>query len=351
MSWLLLGLPIASDKGYYQTLISKKGLMKKLLLGTSGKHSLEEVSAPALVMSSGANAKFAWEEFIYGEISNAHTRRAYGKAVSDLLKDADLAGLPLAGISPKFIRMYFDKMPGSIPTKKLRLSAVRRFFDIAVTRHAVPLNPALSVRGERYQVAEGKTPEITPAQAARLLKSCNDSTLIGLRDKTIIAVFIYTAARVGAISALTVNDFSSTSGSLYTLKFKEKGGKNREIPVRHDLEDLMKCYLEKSGLIAKSSPLFPSAIGKTGAFSTSPMHPNDVRRMLKRRLKKAGLSSDFSPHSFRVCTLTDLLSQEVPREDVQYLAGHADARTTALYDRRNKKITRNIVERISVKLS
>ena len=76
------------------------------------------------------------------------------------------------------------------------------------------------------------------------------------------------------------------------------------------------------------------------------MKPDDVRRMLKRRLKEAGLSSQFSPHSFRVCTLTDLLKQEIPREDVQYLAGHADA----LYDRRGKKVTRNIVERISVKL-
>jgi integrase/recombinase XerD len=72
--------------------------------------------------------------------------------------------------------------------------------------------------------------------------------------------------------------------------------------------------------------------------------------MLKRRLKEAGLPTVFSPHSFRVCTLTDLLKQDVPREDVLYLAGHADARTTNLYDRRNKRITRNIVERISVKI-
>ena len=309
-----------------------------------------EIAVPVLVFEGGSNAKFAWEEFIYGEISNAHTRRAYAKAVSDLLQDADAAGLSLAQISPKFIRNHFDKMRGSVPTKKLRLSAVKRFFDIAVTRHAVPLNPALSVRGEKHSAVEGKTPEITPSQAAKLLKSCDESTLIGLRDKTIIAVFIYTAARVGAVSKIIFGDFSTT-GTLYALKFKEKGGKNREIPVRHDLEVLIKRYIEKSRLSNKNFHLFPSAIGKTGTLSDSPMHPNDLRRMLKRQLKKAGLSSEFSPHSFRVCTLTDLLKQEVPREDVQYLAGHADARTTALYDRRSKKVTRNIVERISVKLT
>ncbi len=52
--------------------------------------------------------------------------------------------------------------------------------------------------------------------------------------------------------------------------------------------------------------------------------------------------------SFRVTTITDLLEQGVPLEDVQRLAGHADPRTTGLYDRRKRKITRNIVERISV---
>jgi len=310
----------------------------------------DESGVPALVLSGGSNAKFAWEEFIYGAISNPHTRRAYGKAVSDLLKVAEKSGLSLSSISPKFIRTHFEQMSVSVPTKKLRLSAIKRFFDIAVTRHAVALNPALSVRGERHQTIEGKTPEITPAQAAKLLKRCDESSLIGLRDKTIIAILIYTAARVGAVSTLTLSDFATT-GTLYALKFKEKGGKNREIPVRHDLEALIKKYIEKSELVSKGSPLFPSAIGKTGSLSSSAMHPNDLRRMLKRRLKEAGLSSEFSPHSFRVCTLTDLLKQEIPREDVQYLAGHADARTTALYDRRSKKVTRNIVERISVKLT
>jgi hypothetical protein len=46
--------------------------------------------------------------------------------------------------------------------------------------------------------------------------------------------------------------------------------------------------------------------------------------------------------------ITDLLEQRVPLEDVQYLAGHADPRTTRLYDRRQRRVTRNIVERISV---
>jgi integrase/recombinase XerD len=69
---------------------------------------------------------------------------------------------------------------------------------------------------------------------------------------------------------------------------------------------------------------------------------------LKRRLKDAGLPGRLSPHSFRVTTITDLLEQGVPLEDVQRLADHSDPRTTRLYDRRDQKMTRNIVERIAI---
>lgn len=319
----------------------------KELIDSKAVAVIEDIEVPTLVEEAGNNAKFAWDEFLFGSISNAHTRRSYGKAVSDLLKAADDAGLSLVQISPKFIRKYLEQMSVSIPTKKLRLSALKNFFDLAVTRHAVPLNPALSVRGERYSVVEGKTPEITVAQVRKLLRSCDESTLIGLRDKAILSTLIYTAARVGAVVNLTAGDFLN-SGDQWVLKFGEKGGKAREIPVRHDLQQLLQNYIELSGISSKTAPLFLSAKGKTDILSDNGMQDDDVRRMLKRRLKLAKLPTIFSPHSFRVCALTDLLKQEIPREDVQFLAGHADARTTSLYDRRGKKVTRNIVERISV---
>ena len=134
------------------------------------------------------------------------------------------------------------------------------------------------------------------------------------------------------------------------LHFDEKGGKSREIPVRHDLEPMLFEYIDAAGIrdASKAAPLFRTAYRKSGLLTKTSMSGVDVCRMVKRRLKDAGLSVNLSPHSFRVTTITDLLEQGVPLEDVQRLAGHADPRTTRLYDRRDKKITRNIVERISI---
>jgi integrase/recombinase XerD len=99
---------------------------------------------------------------------------------------------------------------------------------------------------------------------------------------------------------------------------------------------------------SKDAPLFRTALRKTGQLTKNSLNGVDVGKMMKRRLRNASLPSRLSPHSFRVTTITDLLEQGAPLEDEQRLAGHADPRTTRLYDRRQKKITRNIVERISI---
>ncbi len=98
----------------------------------------------------------------------------------------------------------------------------------------------------------------------------------------------------------------------------------------------------------KDSPLFRTLVRREKRLTKNVLRAHDICRMVKRRMKDAGLPSHLSPHSFRVGTITDLLEQGVPLEDVQQLAGHADPRTTRLYDRRQRRITRNIVERISI---
>jgi site-specific recombinase XerD len=109
------------------------------------------------------------------------------------------------------------------------------------------------------------------------------------------------------------------------LHFEEKGGESREISVRHDLEHMIFEYLDAAGIrnAPKDDPLFRTALRKTGRLTDRGMHVVDVCRMVKRRLRDAGLAGVLSPHSFRVTTITDLLEQGVPLEDVQRLAGHA----------------------------
>ena len=307
-------------------------------------------SVPAIIEQAGHNARFAFEEFFHAKIRNAHTRRAYRRSVLRFLEWCELRNRQLQQVSPADVGIYLDGLSLSIASKKQVLAGLRHFFDGMVTRHAIALNPALSVRGERYQVVEGKTPEITIKQARKLLASIDTNTVVGLRDKAIISILVYTASRVGAVATLKVNDLYDI-GDQYCLHFIDKGGKSREIPVRHDLQQLLRSYLQSTELKMGDQsyrPLFLTTIRRTGVLSNRPMSAGDMGRMIKRRMKACGLPPRLSPHSFRVAVITNLLSQGLPLEDIQNLAGHADPRTTRLYDRRQKTVTRNIVERISI---
>lgn len=308
-----------------------------------------QVALPTMVDRAGPAGRFAWEEFFFAEHHNPHTQAAYLRAVKTFLAWAEGQGVDLPAITPGMVGLYLVGLGGSVAKRNLHLSALRGFFDRLVNRHVVVLNPAASVKGVKETVVEGKTPEITVEQARKLLASVDTATLIGLRDRAILATLAYTACRAGAVAKLRLGDFQC-DGVQFVLRFREKGGKSREIPVRHDLEGFIRAYLEAAGLAGgpKDSPLYRAGNGRGGVLSERELDSRVVCDLVKRRLRNAGLPTRLSPHSFRVAAITDLLTQGVPLEDVQYLAGHAEPRTTGLYDRRQKKVTRNIVERISI---
>lgn len=310
---------------------------------------LRRKDLPVAIREAGHASGFAYEEFLFGQIRNPNTRRAYQAAINRFLEWLRQQDLPLVKVAPRDVGDYLDSLKLSIPSKKLHRAALNHFFDFQVQRHAVVLNPVSSVRNERYQVAEGKTPEITIKQARRLFGAIEGSTVVGLRDRAAIAVLAYSGSRIGAVARLRRQDLVH-EGDQWVLCFTDKGGKHRKVPVRHDLQRMLFGYLEAAGIteLDGNLPLFRSSKGKKMALSTAGMTDNDLQRMFKRRLRKAGLPPTLSPHSFRVAAITNLLTQGVPLEDVQNLANHADPRTTRLYDRRQRKVTRNIVERIPV---
>ncbi len=261
---------------------------------------------PPIIAHAGGAAKYAWDEFFKGELANPHTRKNYEHAVRRFLIWCLEEKLDILDITPGAVGEYFQELDVAVPTKKLHLAALRKFFDRMVNRHVIVINPAATVRAERYSVVEGKTPEIQRKQVEALLKSIEttrevDSAitadLVGLRDRAILAVLIFTAARVGAVARLTFKSVRH-DGTEYTLRFAEKGGKSREIPVRSDLQKLLLAYIQAAGI--SDGPLFRTAVGKTKTLTGNPMTPIDICRMMKRRLKAAGLPTDFSPHSFRV---------------------------------------------------
>ena len=191
------------------------------------------VERPALIAGAGKPASLRFAEFFTVNIRNKNTRTAYARAAAVFLGWCETrAGLAeLRQVQPVHVAAYIEELQGQLaaPTVKQHLACLRMLFDWLVIGQIIPSNPAHSVRGPRHSVSEGSTRVISSAEATELLKGMNASSVVVLRDRTIIAVMTYTFARVGAVVALAVEDYYPQKKHWW-LKLHEKNGKVNEMP-------------------------------------------------------------------------------------------------------------------------
>jgi integrase/recombinase XerD len=190
-----------------------------------GPRNLADATArrPALFLAEPKAAERFWE-FFTATIRNRNTRRAYYKAVCRFSAWCERRGLhELARVKPMHVAAFIEELgqARSKPTVKQSLAALRMLCDWLVVGHIIDVNPAHAVRGPTHRVKKGKTPVLTAEEARALLDSipvvkvvqCPDGTdaeapcLVGLRDRALIALMVFTFARVGAAAGMKVEDY------------------------------------------------------------------------------------------------------------------------------------------------
>ena len=303
---------------------------------------------PDMVLRAGPQAAERTVEFFTAQIRNPHTRAAYAAAVTRFFTWCDARGLALAEISPIAVATYIDEMQRGYraPTIKQHLAAIRRLFDWLVTGQVMPTNPATSVRGPTHVVRTGKTPVLQPAEARLLLDTIDTSTLRGLRDRALLAVMVYSFARVSAVVGMRVEDYYQ-QGKRWWLRLQEKGGKHHAVPVHHKAEAYLDAYLDAAGIAAeKDAPLWRS-MPRAGGMGARRMSRVDVFRMIKRRVKTVGLG-EANCHTFRATGITAHLLNGGTLERAQAIAAHESPRTTKLYDRTADEVTIEDIEKIGI---
>jgi integrase/recombinase XerD len=302
---------------------------------------------PTPVAHAGERASERFIEFFTANIRNKNTRLAYAGAVYQFFDWCDGRGLGLQDLKPTHIAGYIERQLGARPTVKQQLAAIRMLFDYLVTGGVLPINPAASVRGPKHVVKRGKSPVLTADQARQLLDSIETSSMVGLRDRAMIAVMVYSFARVSAVVTMKVEDYYQ-NGKRWWFRLHEKGGKRHEVPAHLNAEAYMDAYLEAGHLWQeKKGPLFRS-VDRHRELSERPMHRNDVLEMIKRRAKETGLPDSTCCHTFRATGITAYLENGGTIENAQAIAAHESPKTTKLYDRTGDEITLDEVEKIAI---
>lgn len=321
----------------------------------AGTLSLAPDAWPEILIRAGVPAQERFLEFFAATIRNPNTRAAYFRAVCRFFKWADERHLELEEIRPVHVAAYVEMFGNekqedgtkfSKPTIKQHLAAIKMLFDYLVTGQIVPFNPASAVRGPRYSTKRGKTPVLTAAEAKELIDSIDVSTVVGLRDRALIGLMLYSFSRISAVVGMRVGDVFM-QGKRTWVRLDEKGGKCHEVPVHHKAEEYLDAYIEAAGIKnATNTSLWRTTRGRSQQLTAKGMSRVDAYCMIQRRAAKAGMDAAVCNHTFRATGITVFLENGGALETAAQIAAHESTRTTKLYDRRNDKITLEEIERI-----
>ena len=174
-------------------------------------------------------------------------------------------------------------------------------------------------------------------EIGQLFKTCAaDQTAKGARDAAILAVFYGCGLRRGELAGLDFDDFDPEDGSILV---QGKRRKQRNVYLTDGGCRYVEAWLRYRD--DDAGPLF-CPIRQNGEIPMTRMRGESVAYILRRRQEESGTEA-FSPHDLRRSTVTHMLDAGVDMFTVQRLAGHADASTTARYDRRGEAAKRRAV--------
>ena len=183
----------------------------------------------------------------------------------------------------------------------------------------------VDLKKDKVKVAQGSEREVdvlTEKESERLLYFMEDEKRCSQREKVILSTLLFTGIRVTELVTLRLRDIDLLS---MVITVRGKGGKVREVPLKSEVVDYLREYLEgerrQNKYCESDFVLLTQRAGK--------MDRDAVNKILNRIGKELGMS--LHPHKFRHTFCTRLLNRNVPLTTVARLAGHAGVQTTAMF--------------------
>jgi integrase len=274
----------------------------------------------------------------------ANTRRAYAADWADFRRWTASHGASPLPCPPGLICGYLAALADA---GRSASTITRRAAAIAHQHRAAGLDPPTAspavrevlrgIRHTRGTAPAGKTPA-TADLVARMLAACPE-TLIGLRDRALIALGFAGAFRRSELLALTVDDLTESSDGLRVLIRRSKTdpeaqGQESAIPRGSQLRPVgtLQAWLAAAGI--SDGALF-RPVSKGGTVGPSPLGADGFVRALKRRAAAAGLDpASFAGHSLRAGFLTSAAESGADALKMAEVSRHKSLDTLRRYVRR-----------------
>lgn len=242
------------------------------------------------------------------------------------------------------IEMYREEMKQQglrINTRSHKLSIVRRFYDSAVEAGLREDNPAAGVRGGKDQTpGEEKIKSLTGAALSRLLHVVPKETLVGKRDRAIIALMAIHGLRRVEVERMDEKSIVIQE-DLVSVEVNGKGNRIRQIYLRPDTYRAVADYLiakHKAGFVG-DGPCFVSLSNRSKGQRISRRSLNEIvdYYLGEASLKRVGVSCHALRHTFGTLSV----SGGAKVEDVKDAMGHVDIESTELYVKAVARVKNN----------
>jgi len=258
-------------------------------------------------------------------------------------------------------------------TLRSELTVLRTFYAAMLdTKHYRGSdNPAKALKYPRKRHGEYLPRPMPRDQFTELMARFDVATLDGLRDRTMVELFMHGFRRVEVVRAL-VTDIAFENGR-FVFTVHGKGGNERLVPLslrasfllgvyvlkwfapddftewldRHGhVKDPYRTVLAARELLNKRVQLEPRALfTRAGA----PVNERWINRMFASyRDQVPGIDAEHGPHALRHTFGTELLNSGTDLRVVQELMGHQDIRTTTLYTKVANNTRAEAVERLGM---
>lgn len=178
--------------------------------------------------------------------------------------------------------------------------------------------------------------DLAACEIDRLRHAAAGSGIAARRDQALVGLLAGGALRRSEVAGLEVDDWDPARS---ILTVRGKGRRVRVVPLSGSVAASLNTWLAEHpgrGRILRSVDRW----GRIGAG----MSPRAVRDVIARLSVTAGIDP-VSPHAFRAHRITEVIAASDVMMAMQ-LAGHADLRTTASYDRRGIEALRAVLERV-----
>lgn len=202
------------------------------------------------------------------------------------------------------------------------LTILRRFYQAMVAMGHLDHRSNPMVGFPSIKAVPRKLPiSLAPEQVTTLLAKPKGDTVVGLRDRALLALLYGTGIRASECSGLTSGQVDLVR---LTVAVKGKGGHERVVPLNPQLAEVLRIYVQARGPALPGAPFFRSRYGR-------PLSRGSIYERVRTWGQRSRIGVPLSPHRMRHTFATHLVRAGVGLVTIRDLLGHRLITSTQIY--------------------